>query len=190
MRLVPDGTPPLYWAIQADDLATAQLLIRSGADVKTPNRYGITPIQIAAGSGNVAMIRALLDSGADPNTVDPANQSALMAAVRSGELEAVRVLLARGAKVDWAEPAYGQTALMFAVRESSPAIVDLLLKKRRQCSNSHAHRCDSGIPSRQSSGRRFARCWHCAEWPPGTGQSSADSGIDDATAVCGSRRPN
>jgi ankyrin repeat protein len=124
----PDGTPPLYWAIQADDLATAQLLIRSGADVKTPNRYGITPIQIAAGSGNVAMIRALLDSGADPNTVDPANQSALMAAVRSGELEAVRVLLARGAKVDWAEPAYGQTALMFAVRESSPAIVDLLLK--------------------------------------------------------------
>ena len=74
----PDGTPPLYWAIQADDLATAQLLIRSGADVKTPNRYGITPIQIAAGSGNVAMIRALLDSGADPNTVDPANQSALI----------------------------------------------------------------------------------------------------------------
>ena len=40
----------------------------------------------------------------------------------------MRVLLARGAKVDWAEPAYGQTALMFAVRESSPAIVDLLLK--------------------------------------------------------------
>ena len=57
----PDGTPPLYWAIQADDLATAQLLIRAGADVKTPNRYGITPIQIAAGSGNVAMIRVLLD---------------------------------------------------------------------------------------------------------------------------------
>jgi ankyrin repeat protein len=124
----PDGTPPLYWAIQSDDLATAQLLIRAGADVKGPNRYGITPIQIAAGSGNVAMIRALLDAGADPNTIDPANQTALITAVRSGELEAVRVLLERGAKVDWAEPTYGQTALMFGVREASPAVVDLLIK--------------------------------------------------------------
>jgi ankyrin repeat protein len=124
----PDGTPPLYWAIQADDLAIAQLLIRAGADVKTPNRYGLTPIHIAVSNGNVAMIRALLDAGADPNTIDPANETALITAVRSGELEAVRMLLERGAKVDWAEPAYGQTALMFAVREGSAEIVELLLK--------------------------------------------------------------
>jgi ankyrin repeat protein len=125
----PDGTPPLYWAIQSDDLATTQLLIRAGADVKTPNRYGITPIGIAAGNGNVAMIRALLEAGADPNTVDPANETPLISAVRSGEFDAVRLLLEHGAKVDWAEPTYGQTALMFAVREASPAIVDLLIKK-------------------------------------------------------------
>src|SRR2546425_3339544 len=125
----PDGTPPLYWAIQSDDLPTAQLLIRAGADVKTPNRYGVTPIQIATINGNAAMVRVLLDAGADPNTVDLANQSALMNAVRSGELEAVRVLLDHGAKVDWLEPTYGQTALMFAAREASPAMVDLLLKK-------------------------------------------------------------
>ena len=125
----PDGTPPLYWAIQSDDLPTAQLLIRAGADVKTPNRYGVTPIQIATINGNAAMIRVLLDAGADPNTVDLANQSALMNAVRSGELEAVRVLLDHGAKVDWMEPTYGQTALMFAAREASPAMVDLLLTR-------------------------------------------------------------
>jgi uncharacterized protein len=124
----PDGTPPLYWAIQSDDLATAQLLIRAGADVKTSNRYGITPIQIAAGSGNIAMVRTLLDAGADPNTVDPANLSVLITAVRSGVLEVVRVLLERGAQVDWAEPTYGQTALMFAVREAGPEVVDLLVK--------------------------------------------------------------
>ena len=124
----PDGTPPLFWTIQADDLASTQLLIRAGADVKTANRYGITPIQIAASSGNVAILRALLDAGADPNTVDPANQTVLIAAVRSGELDAVRILLERGAKVDWAEPVYGQTALIFAVRDASPAIVDLLIR--------------------------------------------------------------
>jgi len=125
----PDGTPPLYWAIQSDDLETARLLIGAGADVKTQNRYGVTPIEIATVNGNAAMIRVLLDAGADPNTVDTANQSALMNAVRSGELEAVRMLLDRGAKVDWVEPTYGQTALMFAVREASPQMVDLLLKK-------------------------------------------------------------
>ena len=65
----PDGTPPLYWAIQSDDLPTAQLLIRAGADVKTPNRYGVTPIQIATMNGNAAMIRVLLDAGADIRSV-------------------------------------------------------------------------------------------------------------------------
>ena len=47
----PDGMTPLHWAVRGDDLQTAQLLIRAGANAKTASRYGITPIALAAQSG-------------------------------------------------------------------------------------------------------------------------------------------
>src|SRR4029453_15644182 len=43
-----DGTTALHWAVRQSDLATADLLIKAGADVKAANRYGLTPIQLAA----------------------------------------------------------------------------------------------------------------------------------------------
>jgi ankyrin repeat protein len=62
-----DGTPALHWAVRVDDVATARLLLAAGARGTLPNRYGLTPLSIAAGNGNAAMIGILLDAGADPN---------------------------------------------------------------------------------------------------------------------------
>jgi hypothetical protein len=47
-----DGTTALHWAVRKGDLATVQALIKAGADVKVANRYGVTPISIAAIDGN------------------------------------------------------------------------------------------------------------------------------------------
>src|ERR1700733_587366 len=47
-----DGTTALDWAVRQDDLATADALIKAGADVKAVNRYGVTAINIAAMNGN------------------------------------------------------------------------------------------------------------------------------------------
>src|SRR5579871_390609 len=58
----PDGTTALHWAIRHDDLATADALIRAGADTKAATRYGVTPIALAATNGDAAMIRKLLDA--------------------------------------------------------------------------------------------------------------------------------
>ena len=38
-----DGTTALHWAVRADDLETADLLIRAGANVSAANREGATP---------------------------------------------------------------------------------------------------------------------------------------------------
>lgn len=38
-----DGTTALHWAVQANDLETADLLIRAGAKVSAANREGATP---------------------------------------------------------------------------------------------------------------------------------------------------
>src|SRR4029078_2433702 len=50
-----DGTTAMHWAVQADDLAVVDLLIRAGANVSAANREGATPMQIAATIGNAAM---------------------------------------------------------------------------------------------------------------------------------------
>src|SRR6516165_5300022 len=43
-----DGTTALHWAVRADDLETADLLIHAGANVSVANREGVTPLQLAA----------------------------------------------------------------------------------------------------------------------------------------------
>jgi ankyrin len=112
-----------------DDLDTAQLLIRAGADVKFVDRYGVTPMFLAASNGNAAMLKLLLDAGADPNTVDPTGETTLMTAAKIGDLDSVRLLLDRGAKADTADPTYKQTALMIAVREDHAPVVKLLVER-------------------------------------------------------------
>src|SRR5437016_402090 len=124
-----DGTPALHWVVRVDDLETAKLLIRAGADAKLADRYGVTPLYLACTNGNAAMIKVLLDAGADPNTVDPTGETALMTVAKVGDLESARLLLDRGAKVDTADPTYQQTALMIAVREDHPDVVRLFVER-------------------------------------------------------------
>jgi ankyrin len=124
-----DGSPALHWAVRVDDAGMAKLLLEAGAQATLANRYGLTPMAIAAANGSASMIGILLDAGADPNAPDPAGDTPLMSAVRVGRADAVTLLLARGARVDATDPTYQQTALMVAVRENHPDIVKLLIAR-------------------------------------------------------------
>src|SRR5262245_27889253 len=55
-----DGSTALQWAVHRDDLATTELLLRAGADVKAVNRYGVSALSLAAVNGNSAIIERLL----------------------------------------------------------------------------------------------------------------------------------
>src|SRR6266542_474600 len=55
-----EGMTALHWAAHWNDLETARLLIRAGANAKAANRYGVTPLHEAATLGNVALIETLL----------------------------------------------------------------------------------------------------------------------------------
>jgi ankyrin len=112
-----------------DDLDAAKLLMRAGADVKRPDRYGVTPLFLASSNGNADMMRLLLDAGADANAVDPAGETVLMTASRVGVLDAVKLLVDRGAVVDAKDPEFQQTALMVAVRENHPDVVRFLVER-------------------------------------------------------------
>ncbi|HXJ41629.1 MAG TPA: ankyrin repeat domain-containing protein [Bryobacteraceae bacterium] len=123
-----DTMPPLLDAVYRDDVAAATKLVKSGADVKAANRYGVTPLSMACTNGNGAMVELLLKSGADANTVLPGGETALMTAARTGGVDAVSALIAHGAKVNSKEPRGGQTALMWAAAEGNVAAVEALLK--------------------------------------------------------------
>jgi ankyrin repeat protein len=123
-----DGTTALHWAVRLDDLDTAELLIRAGANVSAANRAGATPMQLAALNGNAAMVEKLIKAGADSNvSLTPYGDTALMMASRTGKTDAITVLLDGGAKVNTKETWGGTTALMWAVGERHAAAVKTLI---------------------------------------------------------------
>jgi ankyrin repeat protein len=127
--VVIEGTTPLHEAIRRNDAAAIEALIKRGADVKAPTRYGVTPLGVAALNGNAAIARKLLDAGADVNAATPGGETALMTAARAGSVETVRLLLDRGADVRAKTSPRGQTALMWAVTENHPEVVKLLASR-------------------------------------------------------------
>ena len=137
----PDGTTALHRAVYQDDAAAVIKLLRAGADAKTPNRYGVTPVSLACTNGNGAIVKALLDAGADPNTALPGGETVLMTAARTGKVDAIQALLAKGAKVNAKEDSRGQTALMWAAAEGNVEAIETLV---RAGADIHAH-LDSGF---------------------------------------------
>ena len=122
-----DGTTALHWAVRADDLESATLLIHAGARIDAVNRYGVAPLSLAAVNGNAAIVSLLLNSGADPDTASPEGETALMTAARTGTPAPVIALLNAGADVNAREHWLSETALMWAAAENHAEVARILL---------------------------------------------------------------
>jgi hypothetical protein len=80
-----DGTTALHRASYQDDLAQADALIRSGADVNAATDLGVTPLWLAAQNGSEKMVARLLSAGANSNAALLAGETPVMVAARSGK---------------------------------------------------------------------------------------------------------
>jgi ankyrin repeat protein len=123
----PDGSTPLHWAAYWDDGDTADLLLRAKAQANAKNELGATPLWLACMNGSASMVARLLKAGADPNSSLPTGETPVMTVSRTGNLEAVSALLTAGANVNARESVRGQTALMWAVGQQHPDVVNLLI---------------------------------------------------------------
>jgi ankyrin repeat protein len=123
-----DGTTALHWAVRADNTEETRRLLRAGARPDVSNRYGVTPLALAAANGNAAILSLLIAAGADPNAPSAQHEPVLMTAARSGSVDAVRCLLDHGANVNAREPWQGETALMWAAGGNHAAIAQLLIR--------------------------------------------------------------
>jgi ankyrin repeat protein len=94
--------------------------------VNESNRYGVTPLSLAALNGDAAISTALLDARADVNAATPAGETPLMTASRTGSAATVTLLLARGADVSAREHNFDESAIMWAAAENHAAVVRLL----------------------------------------------------------------
>src|SRR5215813_3667399 len=65
----PDGTTPLHWAARADEGMIARDLLAAGAKATAVNRYGVTPLSLAANNASADLVDILLNAGADAKTV-------------------------------------------------------------------------------------------------------------------------
>jgi uncharacterized protein len=123
-----DGTRPLHWAVRADELEIADLLLKAGADATAQNRLGLTALYLAAANGNGVMIRKLLDHGVNANQVEKSGETILMVAARSGSADAVRAILERKVDPNLTEPQLQLTALMIAAEAGYTDSVRVLLE--------------------------------------------------------------
>jgi len=101
------GDTALHIAAASYEVATAELLVERGANVRARNRRGAEPIHYASDGSpgeahwdpdaQSAVIAYLIAQGADPNALDNSGVAALHRAVRTRSTGAVRALLENGA---------------------------------------------------------------------------------------------
>ena len=53
-----DGSTALLWAAHWNDVATADLLIRAGANANTANDFGMTPLSRACTNGSAPLVES------------------------------------------------------------------------------------------------------------------------------------
>ena len=123
-----DGTTALHWAAHRDDIGIADALIRAGARASAANDLRATPLHLACTNRSAPMVERLLVGGGNANATLLSGETVLMTCARAGDARAVKALLARGADVNAREREHKQTALMWAVAQRHPDVVQLLIE--------------------------------------------------------------
>lgn len=124
-----DGMTALHWAARHGHLATANMLLHAGGNLRATTRLGgYTPLLLASQMGHDELIGVLITAGADPNGATSNGATALMLASASGRAGAVKALLDAGARIDATEPTRNETALMFAAAANRLDVMKLLVQ--------------------------------------------------------------
>eukprot|EP00667_Euglena_gracilis_P025565 EG_transcript_30091 len=96
-------------------------------DPNHSNKWGVTPLCVAAQEGFNLMVRWLLAVGADHRVANNDGDTPLWAAVQYQHPDCVEALLEAGADANSHHPQTGQSALMCAAATGDHRIIDLLL---------------------------------------------------------------
>jgi len=119
-----NGEPMLGIAARNGYARIVKTLLAAKAHPNAPNRFGDTPMMLAALKGDLDAVRALQEGGA---AVNARGWTPLIYAATGGHDDVAKFLLAHGADVNAVAP-NGTTALMMAIHEHRPGTARLLLR--------------------------------------------------------------
>lgn len=131
MRMERPDWDPLFHAVQRCEIDEVKKVLSGGYDVNTKDRWGRTPLHVAAYTmGSAPIVTLLANQGADVNTPSTMHKSItpLHVAAICGNANVVAILLSRGANVNPID-AHGLTPLHNASAEGHAEVVRLLLSK-------------------------------------------------------------
>ena len=127
-RYFPKGISGVHIAAFFGMMATANRLLKNGAEVDSKDSYGRTPLSWATENGREAVVKLLL--GREPvevNSKDIDGRTPLLYAVENGHEAVVKLLLGReGVEVN-SKDIDGRTPLSYAAVYGHEAVVKLLL---------------------------------------------------------------
>ena len=124
-----DGTSALHQAVLSGDRAATERQIRVGADVNVANRYGVTPLSLAAQRGHADLIALLLKAGASVKTAEaklPEGQTLLMLAAHYRQRRVAEVADCRRLERQRAPDSTGTTAAVWAATSNRADAILLL----------------------------------------------------------------
>jgi len=123
----PKGNPMLVLAIREKSTKVTEFLLKSkNIDVDLSNKYGETPLMIAAIEGDLPTVKTLVLT--NKAMVDHIGWTPLHYACTRGQLEVAQFLIANGANVN-SISINGSTSLMMAVQSGNEDLVKVLLDK-------------------------------------------------------------
>lgn len=159
------GPAPLAVAAKSRDFQALRGLIRSGADVNTPQSDGTTALHWAVHWDDLAAAQLLIKARANVDAITDYGVRPLWLASQNGNPAMIRLLLEHGAAAGSSLPS-GETTLMAAARTGNADAVRALLK---------AH---APVNARESERGQTALMWALAEGHISIATLLLDAGAD------------
>lgn len=120
------ATEKLWEAVDTNDARLALEAIREHADINAVDRWGNTPLAIAAQDDNINMVQLLIEHNATP-TPERRGPTPLITAASEGRTEIVNLLLTQNTNIN-EQDEHKWTALIRATFEGHTDIVHLLVE--------------------------------------------------------------
>ncbi len=117
----------LFDAVAKGCKALATKILDNGAAVAARDRFGNTPLLVAARMGHTDLIDLMLERDANVHQLNLAGSSALLRAVQNGRRKAAKQLLKLGVDINLANKK-GMTPLIAATFTGKKSVVDMLLE--------------------------------------------------------------
>lgn len=83
----------LYWSASNGCIGCLEALIEHKSNLEKCDKYGITPLMVAAEHGEAKAVEVLLEAGADSNHQNQDGETALMKACAEGFIDCVKALI-------------------------------------------------------------------------------------------------